>query len=77
VLSAELPDFKLKTQDSQLSTLFHFLMRRVLPAELAELVTFQPIRIVLLVFVRRIIPLLAGRTGQINDFTHRFLLDPG
>jgi hypothetical protein len=46
-------------------------MGDVLPAELAELVSFQPIRIVLLVFSGRIVPLFAGRTSQINDFSHR------
>ena len=50
-------------------------MRRVLPAELAELVSLQPIRIILLIFIRRIIPLFTGRTGQIDNFAHLFLLN--
>jgi hypothetical protein len=45
-------------------------MRGVLPAELAELISFQPIRIILLVLVGRIVPLLAERTGHINNFAH-------
>src|SRR5689334_2113032 len=50
--------------------LLHFLVRRVLPAELAKLVSFQPIRIVFLVLHRRIVALLAGRAGQVDDFSH-------
>src|SRR5688500_3073250 len=50
--------------------LLHLFMRRVLSAELAEFISFQPIRIVLLVLVRRIVPLLAGRAGQIDDLSH-------
>ena len=54
--------------------LLHFLVRRVLPAELTKLIAFQPIRIVLLVLHRRIIALLAGRAGQVDDFSHLMLL---
>jgi hypothetical protein len=50
-------------------------MRRVLSAELAELVSLQPIRIVLLVFHGRVIPLFAERTRHVDNFTHLFLLD--
>jgi hypothetical protein len=46
-------------------------MRRVFSAELAELIALQPIRIVLLVLVGRIVPLLAGRAGHVDNFTHR------
>jgi hypothetical protein len=42
----------------------------MLPAELAELIPFQPIRIVLLILHGGIIPLLADRAGQIDDFSH-------
>src|SRR5215208_1434914 len=52
-------------------TLLHLFVRRVLPAELAELIALQPVRIVLLIFVGRIVPLLAERTRHVNDFTHR------
>ena len=54
--------------------LLHFLVRRVLPAELAKFVSFQPIRIVFLIFHRRIVALLAGRAGQVDDFSHLLLL---
>jgi hypothetical protein len=54
--------------------LLHFLMLLVFPAELAELVTFQPIGIVLLVLGRRIVPLLARRASHVDDFTHLSLL---
>jgi hypothetical protein len=64
-----------KSQHPYLSTLFHFLMRHVLSAELAELVSLQPVRIVLLVFHGRVIPLLAERTRHIDNFTHLFLLE--
>ena len=50
-------------------------MRYVLAAELTKLASLQPIRIVLLVFHGRVIPLLAERTSHANDFTHLFLLD--
>jgi hypothetical protein len=43
----------------------------MLPAELAELISFQPIRIVLLVLVGRIVPLFAGGTSQIDNLSHR------
>jgi hypothetical protein len=42
--------------------LFHFLMRRVLSAETAIFISLNAIRIVLLVFHRRIIALLTDRT---------------
>ena len=45
------------------------------PAELTELISLQTIRIILLVFHGRVIPLLAERTSHVNDFTHLFLLD--
>lgn len=44
--------------------LFHFFMGRVLSAETAILVTFNPIRIVLLIFHGRIIAPLADCTGH-------------
>jgi hypothetical protein len=50
-------------------------MRRVLSAELTEFVTFQPVRIVFLVFHGRVVPLFAERTGHVDDFAHLFLLD--
>jgi hypothetical protein len=48
----------------------------MLPAELAELVSLQAIRIVLFVLIGGIIPLLASRTGQIDDLSHLVLLSP-
>ena len=50
--------------------LFYFLMGYMLSAELAELVSLQPIRIVLLVLHSRVIPLLTERTSHVDDFTH-------
>jgi len=50
--------------------LFHFFVGDVLPAKFTELVPFQAVRIVLLVLAGRIIPLLADRTGQIDNFSH-------
>jgi hypothetical protein len=49
-------------------------MRRVLSAELTEFILLQPIRVVLLVFIGRVIPLLAGRAGQIDDLSHLLTL---
>ena len=60
----------LSTHVPALSTLFHVLMRRVFPAELAELVSLQPIRIVFLILIGRIVSLFAGRAGQIDDLAH-------
>ena len=45
-------------------------MGNVLPAKLTELIPLQTIRIVFLVLAGRIIPLLADRTGQINNVSH-------
>ena len=45
-------------------------MRRMLLAELAVFIEFQPIRMVLLVLVGLIVPILANRTGQRNGVTH-------
>jgi hypothetical protein len=45
-------------------------MGAVFPAKLTELIPLQPIRIVLLVFAGRIVPLFADRTGQIDDVSH-------
>jgi hypothetical protein len=50
-------------------------MRRVLSAELAEFVTFQPVRIVFLVFHGRVVSLFAERTRHVDDFAHLILLD--
>jgi hypothetical protein len=50
-------------------------MRRVFSAELAELVSLQPIRIILFVFHGRVIPLFAERTSHVDNFAHLFLLD--
>jgi hypothetical protein len=47
-------------------------MGDVFSAEFAELVSLQPVRIVLLVLGGRIVPLFAGRTSQINNFSHLF-----
>jgi hypothetical protein len=49
-------------------------MGNVFPAELAEFTPLQPIRIVLLILHRGIIPLLANGTSHINDFSHLSLL---
>ena len=57
-------------------TSLHFFVRRVLPAELAKLVSLQPIRIVLLIFHCGIVTLFAGRTGQVDDLSHLVLLFP-
>jgi hypothetical protein len=46
----------------------------VFPAELAELIPLQPIRIVLLILHGGIVPLLADRACQINDLSHLSLL---
>ena len=50
--------------------LLHFLMSNVLAAKLAELVSLQPVRIVLLVLAGRIVTLLTNRAGQVNNFSH-------
>jgi hypothetical protein len=50
--------------------LFHLFMRRVLPAELAELISLQTIRIVFLILGGRIVPLFADRTRHVDDLSH-------
>lgn len=47
-------------------------MKRMLLAEFAVLIEFQPIRIVLLVLVGLIITALAFRAGQRNRIAHFF-----
>ena len=54
--------------------LLHFLMGNVFPAELAELIPLQTIRVVLLILHGGIVPLLADRACQINDLSHLSLL---
>jgi hypothetical protein len=49
-------------------------MGNVFPAELAELIPLQPIRIVFLILHGGIVPLLADRACQIDDLSH--LLTP-
>jgi hypothetical protein len=66
-----MPLRRLETQPlSRQPKLFHFLMGNVFPAELAELIPLKPIRIVLLILHRGIVPLLADRACQINDLSH-------
>ena len=45
-------------------------MRRVLLAELAIFIQFQPIRMVFLVLIGLVIAVLANRTGQRHGITH-------
>jgi hypothetical protein len=52
-------------------------MGNVFPAELAELIPLEPIRIVFLILHGGIVPLLADRACQINDLSHLNLLDTG
>jgi hypothetical protein len=49
-------------------------MRRMLPARVAKLGELQPSRRCLLVLRRRIVPVLAIRTLQCNDFAHKYFL---
>jgi hypothetical protein len=49
-------------------------MGNVFPAELAEFIPLQPIRIVLLILHGGIVSLLAHGTSQINNFSHLSLL---
>src|SRR4029077_14656594 len=66
-----MPLRRLATQPlSRQPTLLHFLMGNVFPAELAELIPLQPIRIVLLILHGGIVSLLADRACQINDLSH-------
>jgi len=46
----------------------------VFPAELAELIPLQPIRIILLILHGGIVPLLTDGTCQIDDLSHLSLL---
>jgi hypothetical protein len=51
--------------------LLRFFMRGVLPAEPAVLVEFQPIRRLLLVLGRAVVPPLALPARQLNDISHK------
>src|SRR5581483_10953810 len=51
--------------------LFHFFMRRVLPALATELAEFQTLGRGLLVLGRRVVPVLTLTALQCNNFTHK------
>jgi hypothetical protein len=53
--------------------LFHFLVRRLFAARVAELLRFHPFGVFLLVFRRRVVAVLAIPTLQRNDFAHRLI----
>jgi len=50
--------------------LFYFLMRLMLPAGLAELAQFQPVRVLPLVLLGDVIAVFAGRASQRDQFSH-------
>src|SRR5713226_3147885 len=54
--------------------LLHFLVRRLLPARVAELFRFQPLGVFLLVFCRRVVAVLAISALQRNNLAHRLIL---
>ena len=57
-----------ETEDRR--TLLRFLVRRVLPAEPAVLAELQPLRRLLLVLRRAVVPALAVAARQMNDVSH-------
>src|SRR5882762_9157614 len=59
---------------SRKRNLLHFLVRRLLPARVAELLRFQPLGVLLLVFRRCVVAVLAIAALQRNDFAHRLIL---
>jgi hypothetical protein len=50
--------------------LFHFLVRRVLPARITKLFRLHPLGVLLLVFRRRVVAVFAIAALQRNDFPH-------
>jgi hypothetical protein len=64
-------EFEIEIQQSKIvnQQLFHFLMRRMLPASPAELFQFQPVRRRLPVLGLRIVPFLALTALQRNNFS--------
>ena len=60
----------LRRQTAPDSSLLDFLMRLVSAAFAAELLHFQPFRCGLLVFRSRVVPVLALRALERNDFPH-------
>jgi hypothetical protein len=50
--------------------LLHFLVRGVFPARIAKLLRLQTIRMLLLVFCRRVVAVLTVPALQRNDFPH-------
>jgi hypothetical protein len=56
-------------QNSPITQLFHFFMRRMLPAPGTELFKLQPVRLSFAVLRRRIIPLFAITALHCNDLS--------
>src|SRR5690348_14279451 len=55
--------------------LLHFLMRRMLPARIAELLRLQPVAVLLLVLGGRVVSVFTVVALQCDDFAHCRLLD--
>jgi hypothetical protein len=75
-LSTRTPGLYLCHRSHQPERLFHFLMRRVLPARIAKLLRLQPVRMLLLVFRRCVVAVLAIPALQRNCFPHAFVSLP-
>src|SRR5437016_1864587 len=60
------------TEDDE--NLLHFFVRRLLPARIAELLRFQPLGVLLFIFRRCVVAVLAIAALQRNDLAHRLIL---
>jgi hypothetical protein len=58
-----------KLPDYQITNLFHFFMRRVLPATLAKLLHLDPVRSRLSILGGRVVALFAVTALHRNDFS--------
>jgi len=67
------PKIKTGLSPTPAKKLFHFLVRRLLAARVAKLLSFHPLGVLLLVFCRRVVAVLAIPALQRNDFAHRLI----
>jgi hypothetical protein len=77
VVSWKLGDVKSPMHQSTHHQLLRLFVRRVLPAEPAELAHLEPFRRFLLVLGRAVVTTLALGAGHRNDVSHNCLLEMG
>jgi hypothetical protein len=68
------PKFKTGLPPHPPKKLFHFLVRRMLAARVAKFLRLQPLAVLLLVFRRRVVAVLAIAALQRNGLAHTLIL---